>query len=152
MRLSREKLRRKKRENFRDGVKGGRMTTGMDKLTIAVVDDDLSMVQMVREMISTTGFYFQAFELGADLLKSASLERFDVIILELSLPDIEGFEIIEMLAEKKIRAKVIVVSGHEYAVVRAAKLYGQSFGLNMGQALAKPFSKDDLFAVLELPA
>jgi FixJ family two-component response regulator len=128
------------------------MTARWDKHTIAMVDDDLSMVQLVREMISTTGFHFQAFALGADLLKSENLDSFNVIILELSLPDIEGFEIIEMLAEKKIRATVIVVSVHEYAVVRAAKLYGKSFGLNMGGTLTKPFTIEALSAALDLPS
>jgi FixJ family two-component response regulator len=128
------------------------MTAGMDKLSIALVDDDLSVTQQVQEMISPKGSYFQAFALGADLLKSTSLDRFNFIILELSLPDIEGFEIIEMLAEKKIRGTIIVVSVHEYAVVRAAKMYGKSFGLNMGPALTKPFTNADLLAALCLPA
>ncbi len=113
------------------------MTAGVDKPTIAIVDDDLSTAQLVQDMISTERFDFQTFALGSDLLMSARLDSFNFIFLELSLPDIEGFEIIEMLADKKLRATFIVISGYDYAVVRAAKLYGKSFGLNMGRAPAR---------------
>ena len=82
------------------------------------------------------------------LLKITSLNISSFIIIDISLADIEDFERIEQLAEKKKRATVIAISRHEKAVVRAAKLYANSFGLYLGRAFTKPFKRGTVIVAL----
>ena len=122
-----------------------------DPSGFAIVDDDPFMAQLVSDMLSSGGVESQIYGLGLDLLKSADLRKFKSIVLDLSLPDIGGFDIMDKLAADAIGCSVLVMSGHDTATVRAANIYGKGIGLKMLGALAKPFSRSDLFDALGLP-
>ena len=109
------------------------------------------MAQLVSDMVLSGGADVEVFTLGSDLLKSANLLYFKTIILDLSLPDIDGFDLMDKLARKSIDIPLALMSGHDQVVVRAARIYGNGLGLNMCGGLTKPFSKNELFAVLGLP-
>jgi FixJ family two-component response regulator len=117
----------------------------------AIVDDDPYMAQLVRDMLLSGGVKSQIYGLGLDLLKCADLPKFKSIVLDLSLPDIGGFDIMDNLAADAIGSSVLVMSGHDPATVRAANIYGKGIGLKMLGALVKPFSRSDLFDALGLP-
>jgi DNA-binding response OmpR family regulator len=118
----------------------------------AIVEDDPFMAQLVSDMLTSSGVESQVFVLGADLLKCADLLNFKAVILDLSLPDIDGFEIMERIAAKYIGMSLVLMSGHDLATVRAAKIYGNGIGLTVRGALTKPFTKEELFAALGLQA
>jgi CheY-like chemotaxis protein len=118
---------------------------------LAIVDDNPFMAQLVSDMLSSCNIDSEVFANGLDLLKSANLPRFKTIILDLSLPDIDGIELMTKLATGPNSSAVLLISGHNPSVVRAAKLYGREIGLTMRGALSKPFSRADLFAALGLP-
>jgi FixJ family two-component response regulator len=108
------------------------------------------MAQLVSDMLASGDADAEVFLLGADLLKSAELFKFKTIILDLSLPDIDGFDLMDKLAEETVGMSVVLMSGHDLATVRAAQIYGTGLGLVMRGALTKPFSKGELFAALGL--
>jgi CheY-like chemotaxis protein len=83
-------------------------------------------------------------------LKSPNLQWFKAVILDLSLPDIDGFELMNTLAADAEGMPMVLMSGHDLAVVRAAKIYGNGLGLRVRGALTKPFTRDQLFAALGL--
>lgn len=114
----------------------------------AVVDDEPFMAQLVSDLLISGGAAVEIFSLGSDLLKSPRLTKFKAIILDLSLPDIDGFEIMEKLASDFIGLSIVLMSGHDLAVARAAMIYGNGIGLKMCAALKKPFTKDELFSAL----
>jgi FixJ family two-component response regulator len=109
------------------------------------------MAQLVSDMLSSGGVDVELFMLGADLLKHSDLCKFKSIILDLSLPDIDGFELMDVLAAQSPGMSIVLMSGHALATVRAAKIYGNGIGLNVRSALTKPFTSDELFAALGLP-
>jgi DNA-binding response OmpR family regulator len=116
----------------------------------AVVEDEPFMAEMVGDMLTSRGVDVEVFHHGADLLKSANLRKFKAIVLDLSLPDIDGFVLMDRLAADAVSVCLLLMSGHDLAIVRAAKIYGNGIGLNMRGALTKPFAREELFAALGL--
>ena len=116
----------------------------------AVVEDDPFMAELVSDMLSSADVDVEVFPLGSALLKSPNLQWFKAIILDLTLPDIDGFELMNTLAADAEGMPMVLMSGHDLAVVRAAKIYGNGLGLRVRGALTKPFTRDELFTALGL--
>jgi len=128
------------------------MTTSADRSFYAVVEDDPYMAELVRDMLSSCDLGIEVFNLGAELFESPRLLSFKAIVLDLSLPDIEGFDIMDKLAAIGSSSSILVTSGHDSSIVLAAKIYGSGIGLNMRGALTKPFTREDLLSGLGLTA
>ena len=77
--------------------------------------------------------------------------KFKAVILDLSLPDLDGFGLMENLAATTIGMSIVLMSGHDLGTLRAAKIYGNGLGLKMRGALSKPFTRYELLAALGLP-
>jgi FixJ family two-component response regulator len=118
---------------------------------VAIVDDDPLMIKLTRLMLTNADVNLETFMSGTALLKSSALNKFNTIILDLSIPDAEGFHIMDKLVVKNITANIVLISGHDHAILMAAKAYGEGVGLNMCGALRKPFTQQNLFAALGLP-
>jgi len=124
--------------------------TDADMVLVAIVDDDPSMIKLVRLMLSTSGVCSESFLAGAELFKSPALKKFDSIVLDLSIPDTDGFRVMDQLAGRNVKASIVLISGHDQAVLMAAKEYGGGIGLNLRGALSKPFSQQQLLGALDL--
>lgn len=108
------------------------------------------MADLVCDMLATFRVEVEVFSIGKDFLKSQNLSKFKIVILDLSLPDIDGFDIMEKLASEFIGMSIVLISGHDLAVVRAAKVLGNGLGLRVRGALTKPFTRDELSIALGL--
>ncbi len=128
------------------------MTPVVERLLFAIVDDEPFMAQLVSDMLSSADVDVEVFPLGADFLRSPKLLRFKTCILDLSLPDIDGFDLMDKLAADMAGMSMLLISGHNSATINAAKIYGKGIGLNMLGALSKPFTRDDLLSGLGLNA
>jgi DNA-binding response OmpR family regulator len=120
-------------------------------LQYAIVEDERHMALVVSDMLASRGVAVEVFTRGADLLKSSRLMQFKAIILDLSLPDIDGFDLMDTLAASTIGLSIVVMSGRDASTLQAAQIYGTGIGLHVRGALAKPFAKEQLFAALGLP-
>ena len=87
---------------------------------------------------------------GADLLNCPDLQDFASIVMDLSLPDLDGFDLLGQLSALKHKARILMVSGQSRAVLQASHLYGKALGLNVTGLLCKPFSRDELLIALNL--
>ena len=128
------------------------MTSVVKRQLFAIVDDEPFMAQLVSDMLSYANVDVEVFPLGADFLQSPNLLKFKTIILDLSLPDIDGFDLMDKLAADTIGVSLLLISGHSSATINAARIYGRGIGLNMRGALVKPFTRDDLLSCLGLTA
>jgi DNA-binding response OmpR family regulator len=128
------------------------MIARVHRLRFAVVEDDPFMAELVRDMLASAGVDVEVFRFGADLLKRDDLLKFKAIVLDLSLPDVDGFELMDQLAAQRVGMSLVLMSGHSLATVRAAKIYGNGIGLKVRGALTKPFSRTELFAALGVSA
>ena len=124
------------------------MTPAADRLLFAIVEDDPFMAQLVSDMLAYASVDVEVFLLGTDILHSANLPMFKTIILDLSLPDMDVFDLMDKLAADSNGVSVLLMSGHDMATLHGATLYANGIGLNVRGALTKPFTRGDLFTAL----
>lgn len=86
-----------------------------DRRTVLIVDDDEAMVEVLSKRLTKQGFTTAAAGSGALALKLAESERPDCIVLDLRLPDFDGFDLCRQMvdAEATCEIPVIIVSGLE---------------------------------------
>jgi len=113
----------------------------MDKKKILVVDDDQDMQKMLRLSIEASGYEFMSVSDGAEMLKAINTKTPDLILLDVMLPNMDGYTALrEMRKEDKFKdLPVIVLTGKEQQKV------GDLFALEkIAYFVEKPFDNKDL--------
>jgi CheY-like chemotaxis protein len=118
-------------------------------LKVAVVDDDVLTLEMICSMLNTLGYQATPFESAAELSVARRVNTFHALVLDLSMPDVDGFELIYKLAEEQPVEPVIVSSSLSNDIRQAARLVCQSLGITVLGVLSKPFACDELGMLLE---
>ncbi|MCC8233400.1 EAL domain-containing protein [Pinisolibacter aquiterrae] len=115
--------------------------------TYVVEDHDL-----VRSLLSTwfaaRGHRVEACP-PSRLERMGPLDRGDLVVLDLCLGDRDGVEVLQLLAERRFRGDVILISAFPDAVIETARAVGVDFGLHVLGALRKPLAFDRLEAILK---
>ncbi len=117
----------------------------MDKpLKILVIDDDSVIRDACEQTLARTGHEVDLAVSGADGLALANRWTYDVVLLDLRMPDLDGMSVLAQLIEQDPSCVVIVISGFGSVqnAVQAMKLGAFDF-------LAKPFSPDELRRAVE---
>jgi DNA-binding response OmpR family regulator len=104
------------------------------------VEDDVSIAKVEKRYLEMAGFKVTLEYTGIDGLKRALTEDFDFIILDLMLPGVDGFQIIERIREKK-NIPVMMISAREEDFIKM-----RAFELGLDDYLTKPFSPNELVA------
>ncbi len=112
-------------------------------MRILVIEDDRVMARAIALMLSGAGIEHQLSGQGQPGLELARLYDYDAIILDLSLPDINGYEVLRQLRSARITTPVMIVSGNSET---ATKVSG--FGGGADDYLTKPFVSEELVARL----
>ena len=98
---------------------------------ILVVDDDPQVLRYCRTVLEGEGHSVTTTISGLDATKLLKEKRFDLIILDLSMPDTDGFEILQLVRTQMPNLKVLVISGFmQGALLRAAELVGANATLD----------------------
>ena len=80
---------------------------------IAVLDDEPKMCKALSRLLHTRGFEVVTFALAEELLALCALRLPDCLVLDLHLPGISGFEVLERLTAQRSSLPVIVITGHD---------------------------------------
>ena len=107
---------------------------------ILVVDDEIEIRRALRAGLARNDFDVEVAEAGGQALEITAAWRPDVVLLDLGLPDIDGFTVLKRLREKS-RAAVIVLS-----VMADEKDKVSALDLGADDYLVKPFGLDELLA------
>lgn len=116
----------------------------MTKPTLLMIDDEPAMGTFVRGVAEGLGFEVETTAAAEDF--KDALRRYDptVIVLDVSMPQVDGIELTGYLAEIGTRAKILILSGFDETVRRMALHIGEARGLRMAGVLAKPIRATDL--------
>ena len=111
--------------------------------TILSVDDERDVTDLVRFHLSRAGYRVLTASSGRDALETIRLDRPDLLLLDMMLPDIDGFAICEILRRQAATARLPIVILTAWATTDA-----QNLGLELGALdyLTKPFSPKELVA------
>jgi len=84
----------------------------MDKRKILVVDDDEAVRSVTFEMLKRLGFEVTTADSGASALEQASHQSFDLVLLDLAMPNMSGVEVFSSLRQIEPQARVIFMTGY----------------------------------------
>lgn len=114
------------------------------KLNLLIVDDSRISRKQSMSLIEIDKYNISEAGNGQEAMDLLSKNKYDIIFLDLLMPEIDGFDVLQFINEKKIDIKSIVMSAdiQESTAQKIKELKAYSF-------LNKPVSKDKLREVLE---
>jgi two-component system OmpR family response regulator len=106
-----------------------------------IVEDDRVVALVVDRVLRQASFTSDFARTGAQAILKASVVEFDVIVLDVGLPDVDGFEVARQLRDDGCWAPILMLTGHKAVEDRVA-------GLDAGadDYLGKPFEPPELLA------
>ena len=108
---------------------------------LLLIEDDGNTAQSIELMLQSEGFNVHATELGADGIDLGKVYDYDIILLDLNLPDISGFEVLRSLRFSKIKTPILILTG-----VGGIQDKVRGLGFGADDYMTKPFYRDELVA------
>ena len=78
---------------------------------ILVVDDDTGIRKVLSSILSEEGYFVQTVENGKQAIRALEKTRFDLALIDIKLPDMEGTELLQRLKEKQPHIVMIIITG-----------------------------------------
>lgn len=113
-------------------------------MRVLLIEDDPATLQSVGMMLQTESMVVDTTDLGEDGLELAKIYDYDIIILDLMLPDMEGMEVLRRLRDARVETPVLILSGLTEADNKVKGL-----GSGADDYLTKPFDKSELLARIQ---
>jgi len=107
---------------------------------ILLVEDDQSICEMVENYLTRDGFSITSASDGEEVIAKFSKDTFDLILLDIMLPNLDGLEAMKMIREKS-SIPIVIISAKDQDVEKALGL-----GLGVDDYISKPFSMIELLA------
>ena len=82
-------------------------------LLIAVVDDDAFVCKALQRLLRSAGLRVETYSSGSEFLKSLSSHAPDCLVLDLHMPEMNGFDVQVQLQRKGVPIPVVVITGHD---------------------------------------
>jgi len=110
-------------------------------MRVLLIEDDSSLAQSIELMLKTESFNVYTTDLGEEGLDLGRLYDYDIILLDLNLPDMSGFEVLRSLRVSKVKTPILILSG-----VASIEHKVKGLGYGADDYMTKPFHKTELIA------
>ncbi|GAB5510388.1 MAG: cell cycle two-component system response regulator CtrA [Hyphomicrobiales bacterium] len=110
-------------------------------MRVLLIEDDVATAESIELMLKSEAFNVYTTDLGEEGVDLGKLYDYDIILLDLNLPDMSGYEVLRTLRLSKVKTPILILSG--LAGIED-KVRGLGFGAD--DYLTKPFHKDELVA------
>jgi len=111
-----------------------------------VADDDPAILELVRINLEARGYQVLTVDNGADAIRIAIREKPDLLILDVLMPEVDGYEVMRVLKESPETAHIPIVVLTVYASDAGAMV---SWMQGAESYLAKPFNPEELLMVVD---
>jgi DNA-binding response OmpR family regulator len=111
------------------------------KADILIVEDDAALALLLRDNLVFEGYRVEIAPGAVDAMAMASQTRFDLILLDLMLPDGDGFDLCRQLCQRSARTSIVVLSARDERTDKVRAL-----GLGADDYVTKPWAMDELLA------
>src|SRR3954468_23591021 len=113
-------------------------------MRILIVEDDSLVAQSLELMLKSERFNPYITHLGHEAIELAKIYDYEIILLDLNLPDMSGFEVLRKLRVARVKTPIVILSG--LAGIEN-KVNGLGFGAD--DYITKPFHRDELIARIQ---
>jgi two-component system cell cycle response regulator CtrA len=110
-------------------------------MRVLLIEDDRATAQSIELMLKFESFKIYTTDLGEEGIDLGKLYDYDIILLDLNLPDMSGFQVLRSLRVAKVKSPILILSG---LTGIEDKVSGLGFGAD--DYMTKPFHKDELVA------
>ncbi len=110
-------------------------------MRVLLVEDDPATVESIEAMLKSESMVVDSTDLGEDGLEIAKLYDYDIIVLDLMLPDMDGMEVLRRLRDSRVETPVLILSG-----LTESEHKVKGLGTGADDYLTKPFDKAELLA------
>ncbi len=110
-------------------------------MRVLLIEDDSAIAQSIELMLKSESFNIYTTDLGEEGIDLGKIYDYDIILLDLNLPDMSGFEVLRKLRTSKVKTPILILSGLSGI---EDKIKGLGFGAD--DYMTKPFHKDELVA------
>lgn len=102
---------------------------------VLIVDDDEAVLTMLRKVIESNGIQAHTAASGEEALEKIAAEHYDLILLDVNLAGMDGFQVVQNIRGRNIKTPIIIVSGRK-------EDYDALYGLDIGadDYITKPFN------------
>ncbi|MCH8490512.1 MAG: response regulator transcription factor [Oceanicaulis sp.] len=110
-------------------------------MRVLLIEDDRATAQGIELMLKSEGFNIYVTDLGEEGVDLGKLYDYDIILLDLNLPDMPGFDVLKTLRVAKVDTPILILSGN-------ADIDNKVRGLGSGadDYMTKPFHKEEMIA------
>jgi two-component system cell cycle response regulator CtrA len=113
-------------------------------MRVLLVEDDTSTAKSIELMLKSEGYIVDITDLGEDGMDLGKIYDYDIIILDLMLPDMDGYDVLKALRDAKVDTPILILSG---LTELDNKIKGLGYGAD--DYLTKPFDKRELIARIQ---
>jgi two-component system cell cycle response regulator CtrA len=113
-------------------------------MRVLLVEDDSATAHSIELMLKSESFNVYTTDLGEEGIDLGKLYDYDIIVLDLNLPDMSGFEVLRSLRVSKVKTPILILSG---VASIEDKVKGLGFGAD--DYMTKPFHKNELIARIQ---
>jgi two-component system cell cycle response regulator CtrA len=110
-------------------------------MRVLLVEDDPTTSKSIELMLGNANLNVYSTDLGEEGIDLAKLYDYDLILLDLNLPDMNGFDVLRQLRLARIETPILILSGND-----ASEDKIKGFGFGADDYLTKPFHRDELIA------
>jgi two-component system, cell cycle response regulator CtrA len=112
-------------------------------MRVLLIEDDSATAQSIELLLKSQGFNVYTTDLGEEGIDLGKVYDYDIILLDLNLPDMSGFEVLRSLRVSKVKTPILILSG-----LPGIEDKVRGFGFGADDYMTKPFHKDELVARL----
>lgn len=113
-------------------------------MRILLIEDDASTARSIEMMLTKASYNVYRTDMGEEGIDLARLYDYDMILLDLDLPDMSGMEVLRQLRMSRIDTPILILTGSDDT---ESKLRG--FGFGADDYMTKPFHREELVARIQ---
>jgi two-component system cell cycle response regulator CtrA len=117
---------------------------GVQPMRVLLVEDDVTAARGITLMLRSGGLIVDTTDTGEEALELVKHYDYDIVVLDLMLPDMEGYEVVRRMRAARMETPVLILSGLSRP---GAKVKG--FGMGADDFISKPFDKAELVARMQ---
>lgn len=113
---------------------------------IMIVDDDLSTCEVLKDVLREKGYSISSASSGEEAVRKVQEESFDIVVIDIKMPVMNGLEVYLALKEIRPEIKVIMMTGYRQEVKDLVK---EAIKLNAYPCIYKPFDVEKMLKLVE---